>query len=41
MQNWRKAVELKKDFLRLFFSESDTKHYFGYEADLLVKYAII
>lgn len=38
MQNWRKAVGI---FSLLFFSENDTKHYFGYEANLLVKYAII
>lgn len=38
MQNWRKAVGI---FSLLFFSENDTKLQFGYEANLLVKYAII
>lgn len=38
MQNWRWAVGI---FSLLFFSENDTKHYFGYEANLLEKYAII
>lgn len=37
-------AELKKgsrDYCPLFFSENYTKHYFTYEANLLVKYAII
>lgn len=38
MQNWRQAVGI---FSLLFFSENNTKHYSGYEANLLVKYAII